>query len=381
LLGGYIVNTGSATNFQFESATTIVDGFKRKLLRLSNISQFPLGASFRCIFQNSSTGDCNFYSNPSGVTVGGSLPQVCGNSTVILEVVILRENQVFVCIQCPCDCQPPIPQPLNFNGPNEVSPPYLGTYNYVYNISWPSFGTGVNYSYLTTSSNPYIFVPTGPLGVDFYFTLNVTEGFDITVNGSNACGNTGTTQYIYTPCFLPGTLVAIMKNNEIEQIVIEDVKVGDKVVGAFGEINTVLALHRPTLGDSKMFKINDLHSSSDHHPHISVDKKFYTYDPSKLSDTYGKGKCHAVIGADGKVEIRELVGLRPGRVQKLEVGVVLQGLSGGVEVTTIEEYSLPRDTQLYNLVVSGSHTYFADGFAVTGFPSEEDFDYDSWKCK
>lgn len=36
------------------------------------------------------------------------------------------------------------------------------------------------------------------------------------------------------------------------------------------------------------------------------------------------------------------------------------------------------DTQLYNLVIDGSHTYHVDGYAVTGWPKEDDFDYDVW---
>lgn len=57
--------------------------------------------------------------------------------------------------------------------------------------------------------------------------------------------------------------------------VIEDIKVGDEVLGAFGEVNVVLALHRPLLGTWKMCCINGEHNSSSHHPHVSVDKKFY----------------------------------------------------------------------------------------------------------
>jgi len=31
-----------------------------------------------------------------------------------------------------------------------------------------------------------------------------------------------------------------------------------------------------------------------------------------------------------------------------------------------------------NLVISGSHTYHVDGYAVTGWPREDDFNYDNW---
>jgi hypothetical protein len=42
---------------------------------------------------------------------------------------------------------------------------------------------------------------------------------------------------------------------------------------------------------------------------------------------------------------------------------------------------MPEDTQLYNLVIGGSHTYHVDGYAVTGWPREDDFDYDLWKAR
>jgi hypothetical protein len=42
---------------------------------------------------------------------------------------------------------------------------------------------------------------------------------------------------------------------------------------------------------------------------------------------------------------------------------------------------MPADTQLYNLVTGGSHTYFVEGYAVTGWPREDDWDYDTWTSK
>jgi hypothetical protein len=53
---------------------------------------------------------------------------------------------------------------------------------------------------------------------------------------------------------------------------IEDVAVGDVVVGAFGELNTVRALHRPRLAGAHLCKINGEHTSTSHHPHIAADK-------------------------------------------------------------------------------------------------------------
>jgi phosphoribosylformylglycinamidine (FGAM) synthase PurS component len=159
---------------------------------------------------------------------------------------------------------------------------------------------------------------------------------------------------------------------------IEDVQVNDLVIGAFGEINKILALHLPILGSSDMCKINDEHSTTNHHPHVSLDKKFYCGD-TDLSSTYGHK--HKVIDEYGNTVERMLDGLNKERIKKLHIGVNLKTIEGSRITNSIEIYSMPEDTQLYNLVVDGSHTYHVDGYAVTGWPSEHDFDYDNWTSK
>jgi hypothetical protein len=158
---------------------------------------------------------------------------------------------------------------------------------------------------------------------------------------------------------------------------IEDVLVGDSVIGAFGEINTVLALHRPLLGNYHMVHINENHYTSAHHPHITIDKQFVCAEPSTVdNETYG---CeHIVINENGEEELRMLHGLKKGRVQMMEVGMILKGIDGGRVIEDIKLVDMPADTQLYNLVVGGSHTYHVDGYAVTGWPREDDFNYDTW---
>jgi hypothetical protein len=59
----------------------------------------------------------------------------------------------------------------------------------------------------------------------------------------------------------------------------------------------------------------------------------------------------------------------------------LKTIEGSREVKKIEYTPFPSDTQLYNLVVGGSHTYHVEGYAVTGWPREDDFDYDLWVPK
>lgn len=161
---------------------------------------------------------------------------------------------------------------------------------------------------------------------------------------------------------------------------IEEILVGDLVLGAYGEINEVLALHRPTLGSAQMCRINGEHSSTSHHPHVSVDRGFYCMHPSVV-ETTTYGREHEVINAAGEKELRMLHGLAAGRVRELVAGIELKVVSGGRIVESLELYDLPADTQLYNLVVGGSHTYHVDGYAVTGWPREDDFDYDTWTVR
>lgn len=176
------------------------------------------------------------------------------------------------------------------------------------------------------------------------------------------------------PCFLAGSLVSLADGSTKP---IEAVEVGDLVIGAFGEVNAVLALHRPLLGSHLMCRINHEHSTTNHHPHVGRDKRFYCGNPTLiLEEAYRRE--HPVLLQDGVKGSMYLQGLAPSRILPLLMGVELKTIEGSCMVTSIETYSLPPETQLYNLVVGGSHTYHVDGYAVTGWPREDDFDYDTW---
>lgn len=195
-----------------------------------------------------------------------------------------------------------------------------------------------------------------------------------TVVTNNTCGSSSGESGTIAPCFLAGSLVQMADGTTK---CIEDILVGDIILGAFGELNTVLALHRPRLGNYHMVHINGDHYTSAHHPHITVTKQFVCVEPTVVeNETYGYE--HIVMNGEGKETLRMLHGLHKGRVQPLVVGVELKGIHEGRVVTSIELVDMPADTQLYNLVVSGSHTYYVDGYAVTGWPREDDFNYDTW---
>lgn len=177
----------------------------------------------------------------------------------------------------------------------------------------------------------------------------------------------------FQTCFIAGSLV-YMADGTFKKI--EEVEANDKVVGAFGEINTVIALDRTTLGDRPIYKINNEHCTTAEHPHVSSDKKFYSINTKSTYLEYGT--VHNCLATNDKIEKLVFHGVRPGRVQELKLGMSLQKIQSSKTVESIEELKMPASTLLFNLVVSGSHTYFVNDYAVSGWIRDDDFDYDSW---
>jgi hypothetical protein len=244
-----------------------------------------------------------------------------------------------------------------------------------WNVSWVLLENGISYDVTTSEGTvAYTSDTTATISVP---ALSYSENdVTITLNAQTECGPIVST-VTGAPCFLEGALVSMADGT---QRPIETVKVGDELIGAFGEINTVLALHRPKLGTNLMCCINDEHHTTNHHPHISIDKQFYCGNPRLVNkSTYGQ--THKVINGDGAESDMFLHGLNPTRIKRFELGIQLKTIEGQRELKQMNTYSLPPSTQLYNLVMSGSHTYHVDGYAVTGWPREDDFNYDSWTKK
>jgi hypothetical protein len=253
-----------------------------------------------------------------------------------------------------------------------LSPPYNSYYGYL-DLTWDLIADATSYIVISSVETD-VPVITGDTSARVYaIESGFYENRTLTLTAITNCGDISASTDI-NPCFLAGSLVQMADGS---QKVIEEVRVGDTVLGAFGETNMILALHRPLLGSALMCKINDEHSTTNHHPHISADRKFYCGNPALVSgSTYGH--VHKVIDADGAIVDRMLHGLKKERILPLSVGVELKTVEGSRITKTLETYAMPPDTQLYNLVVGGSHTYHVDGYAVTGWPREDDFDYDTW---
>lgn len=252
-----------------------------------------------------------------------------------------------------------------------ANPPY-GINDWEYNLSWDPVPGATSYA-ITLDAGQTVLSLTYPTATTANIIFTTNYNVTITLTASNSCGSSAG-NINDNPCFLEGALVTMA---DFSTKPIEFVCVGDYVLGAFGEINNVLALHRPLLGEAPMCRINDEHNTTNHHPHISADRKFYSGDPERvLAGTYGRS--HDVLLADGVPGRMHLHGLSKERILQLACGIELKTIEGSRITRTLEIYSLPPETQLYNLVVGGSHTYHVDGYAVTGWPREDDFDYDTW---
>jgi len=275
----------------------------------------------------------------------------------------------------PCAGVPPITNFVLSSWIGPVPPPYNSYFAYC-ELTWDAVPGATSYVVISSFITDLV-VYTSATSANLYVTSEDFSVRIVTLTATTECGLVSATITSLAPCFLAGSLVA-MADGSVK--VIEDVQVGDLVVGAFGEANEVFALHRPLLGECEMLRINDEHSTTIHHPHIGANKAFYSGNPDKVRNgTYGR--IHKVIDGEGNLVDRMLHGLTPERIVQLELGVELKTLEGGRVVGSLETYALPEDTQLYNLVVGGSHTYHVDGYAVTGWPREDDFNYDAWVRK
>jgi hypothetical protein len=160
---------------------------------------------------------------------------------------------------------------------------------------------------------------------------------------------------------------------------IEDVQVGEYVTGADGEANLVLALHRPTLGHNPLYLINGEHATSANHPHLRADMTgFLACDVADLDRVWGS--VERVLTARGEERWRN-VGMRRDRVATMREGDQLMIAGATVTVGSIKRLDMAPETQLYNLAVSGSHTYNVNRYWVTGWPREDDYNYDCWSVR
>lgn len=147
---------------------------------------------------------------------------------------------------------------------------------------------------------------------------------------------------IQCTCFVRGTRVLMADGTEKP---IEQIKVGDKVLGKDGAINTVLALERPQIGKRGTWIINgDVEVTGDH-PFLGTDGKWYVADLDLFR----------AIPRD--VE---------GEVAQMREGVELVTRHGPMKVKTLwHSHARSEDEIVYDITLDGNKTYYVnDGYLV-----------------
>ena len=205
------------------------------------------------------------------------------------------------------------------------------------------------------------------------FTFTNALRLNVSIRGRNKYGLGPAYKFISQEACFPENSQVTMSDGSLKNI--QDVEIGDLVLGAFLEVNAVLGLQRILVKHNKLIQINGRHITTTHHPHLCANTAFGVFE-NIISDVYGKN--YIITGSKGPT-VRTLDGLSSERIGSYAVGTELKTLQGTQMINTIVKVELPEEDLLYNLVVSGSHTYFVNGFAVTGWPSESDFDYLEWK--
>jgi hypothetical protein len=143
-------------------------------------------------------------------------------------------------------------------------------------------------------------------------------------------------------CFVAGTLIAMADGSHKR---IENVVIGDQVIGKDGAINTVQEYIRPVLGDRTLVSFNGgAPFITNDHPVLAMDGTWKSVDPAGTASKY----------ADANLD-----------VEQLSVGdIIATGDSAGFVIESIEEHADQYDLQVYNFSLDGNRTYIANNLVV-----------------
>lgn len=144
-------------------------------------------------------------------------------------------------------------------------------------------------------------------------------------------------------CFVKGVNILLADG---ATKVIENVVVGDIVVGQDGRHNIVKSLVRVPLGERKLLSFNytDIPFITDDHP-VLVNGQWSSFDPKGTTARYP-------VFSDGPIN-------------KLQVGdYVTTGVGEPILITEIKEHTADPETYLYNFHTDGNNTYVAENYVT-----------------
>jgi hypothetical protein len=157
-------------------------------------------------------------------------------------------------------------------------------------------------------------------------------------------------------CFIAGTAITMADGSTKN---IEDIVTGDEVIGFDNAIHTVLAKRETTLKDRSLISINGgLYFATCDHTFKSPNG-WVSADPEMTQENYP--------------DVIKDIGAAP---SQMDVGTVLCGHKEDIAINTLEFKHDDAYLPLYDLSVTGDHTYLANGYVVhnaggTGCPPQD----------
>lgn len=143
-------------------------------------------------------------------------------------------------------------------------------------------------------------------------------------------------------CFIQGTKIT-MASGEVKNI--EDVTVGEQVIGKDNAVNTVINYIRPVLGNRKLVAFNN------GVPFMTSDHPVYTKDGWKSYDPVAS------------MEKYEAFNDNP--IKQLMPGDTIETVDGqGLYIESMQTADAPGDLQVYNFELDGNNTYVANNLIV-----------------
>lgn len=149
-------------------------------------------------------------------------------------------------------------------------------------------------------------------------------------------------------CYIAGTKVTMADGSKKN---IEDVVIGEQVLGADGNINTVLGYDRPQLWTRLLYSFNG-------GPYFVTSEH-----PFKTTDGWKSIDVNAFI-AENPSLVEEL------QVTTLRVGDEIIMEDGTTTLITSIESRAEADQMLYNFNLDGDNVYFADGYMTHNKPGD-----------
>lgn len=143
---------------------------------------------------------------------------------------------------------------------------------------------------------------------------------------------------------------------------IEEVTVGDLVIGAGGAVNRVESIETPQLGGRLLYALNDGYAF------VTAEHPFMTDEGWKAVDPAATSRENPALIV-GKLQVGDRLHALCGVLAAVGAGVGSGSSSVEIDVAQIELHGIDQQTAdanmvVYNLRLDGNHTYFANDLLV-----------------